>query len=85
MDSANELYNDILRLVEEEVYQRHQINGYNDFKTNDDLNQTGGGSNDFFDYTPGKFEAIRHSMELPLETALRGTIARQKLFAKEQY
>ena len=35
-------------------------------------------------YIPGKFDAIKYSYHLPLDIALRGTIARQQLFLEEQ-
>ena len=77
------LYDDILRMVEEEVYQRKTSNGYVDHNTTEMVKQSGGGNSKSNGIIPGKFEAIRYSMEPPINVALRGTVARQMLFAKE--
>jgi hypothetical protein len=36
------------------------------------------------EHVPGKFDAISYSMDIPLDVAIKGTVARQKLFAQEQ-
>lgn len=79
------LYDDILRMVEEEIYQRKTPVGYVDHNTTDKVRQSGGNRNNNLSkgMIPGKFEAMRFSMEPPIDVALRGTVARQVLFSKE--
>lgn len=76
------LYNDVLSLVEEEIYQRKSGSSYEDMTS---TKQTGGYSGGFKigGAIPGKFDVVRNSLEIPLNIAVRGTIARQQLFAKE--
>lgn len=78
------LYDDLLRLVEEEIYQRRNGKSFEDLSSSNA--QTGGGRGNFQTggTIPGKFDIIRHSMEVPLDVAIRGTIARQQLFARER-
>jgi hypothetical protein len=83
-----QLHNDILKLVEEELYQRRNGKFYSANNINSDrvvpvtMQKGGGAGIDMF--IPGKFDVIRHSMELPLDVAIRGSIARQKLYIKEK-
>lgn len=76
------LYDEILSLVEEEIYQRKNGKSYEDIKS---TNQVGGYRGGFKTggSIPGKFDIIRNSLEVPLNTAVRGTVARQQLFARE--
>jgi hypothetical protein len=78
------LYDDLLRLVEEEIYQRRNGKSFKDLPSSNA--QTGGGRGNFQTggAIPGKFDIIRYSMEVPLDVALRGTLARQRLFTREQ-
>ena len=85
-DAKLQLYNDILGLVEEELHQRRTGGSYDGKMSN----QTGGGPDSAdlvrrvqYPFVPGKFDAIRHSMNLPLDVAVRGAVERQKLFAQE--
>jgi len=94
-NSLKSMYNEILSLLEEELYSRHVGNDI--VKNNDKnrinpklinqnkntinqnmINQTGGNK-----YIPGKFDIIKHSFNVPLDIALKGTIERQQLFMKE--
>ncbi|VBB18029.1 hypothetical protein YASMINEVIRUS_492 [Yasminevirus sp. GU-2018] len=34
-------------------------------------------------FVPGKFEAVKHSYQVPLDVAIKGSIERQRLFLKE--
>ena len=45
--------------------------------------QRGGNMQSNKKYVPGKFDAIRHSYNIPLNVALQGTIERQRLFLEE--
>ncbi len=47
---------------------------------------TGGGENAQYmnSYVPGKFDAVRHSLHIPLSVAIKGTIARQYQYILEQ-
>lgn len=84
-----ELYNDILQLVEEEIHQRRNGESYSGNSGKDEqtktnrTEQTGGGVDKIYPFVPGKFDAIRNSMNVPLDIAIRGSLARQKLFARE--
>jgi len=78
------LYDDILRLVEEEIYQRQNGKTFQDITSSNA--QTGGGCGNFQTggTIPGKFDIIKHSMSVPIDVAIRGTIARQQLFIQER-
>jgi hypothetical protein len=83
-DEQLHLYNDVLQLVEEEIYQRRNGSNYKGGSTKGVDDQTGGSKGfQTGGMVPGKFSAMRHSMELPLDIAIRGTIARQQLFMQE--
>ena len=73
------LYNEILRLTEEELFMRKNPDYYHDRNT---TVQSGGGHKTM-GFVPGKLEAIKYSYSMPLDVALKGSLARQKLFAKE--
>lgn len=73
------LYNEILTLVEEEIYQRK----CGKKSTEPEIELKGGTSNVNPLFCPGKFDAVRHSLNVPLNVALRGTAARLKLFTSE--
>lgn len=77
------LLDEVLSLVEEEIYQRKNGKSYHDSRS---TKQSGGYLGNFKTggAIPGKFDVVRNSLEIPLTIALRGTIARQQLFAKEQ-
>jgi hypothetical protein len=49
--------------------------------------QRGGGKLSSYrlsNYIPGKLQAVRYSYQIPLNVAIKGSIARQKLFMKEK-
>jgi hypothetical protein len=79
-----EIYDEILRLVEEEIHQRRNGQSYQDISST--KGQTGGNSGNFQTggLIPGKFDIVRHSLEVPLDVAIRGTVARQQLYAREK-
>ena len=56
-------------------------NRYINFNDTPDRDQKGGGRNTA--YLPGKINIIRSSYQIPLKTAIEGSIERQKLFAQE--
>ena len=74
-----QLYSDIFHLVEEEIYQRRSGGNY----VTDDRRETMRGGGAIYGFVPGKFDAMRNSMAVPLDVAVRGTIARQRLFIQE--
>jgi hypothetical protein len=94
-----QMYDTVFSLIEEELYQRLHPETYKDVsydgtqKTicpldNRYINfdeskdgQKGGGKQNA--YIPGKIDAIRASYQIPLQTAIEGTLERQKLYAKE--
>lgn len=88
------LYNTVLSLLEEEIYQRTHPETYKDEKydgtnmsicgsSNIDINiDMKGGNNNFVQ--PGKMDIIRGSYKLNLNTAIKGAIERQKLFVNEK-
>lgn len=81
------LYNEILSLVEEELFQRKNPQYYNDRINNiQDTIQTGGSPNILNDRPiyeiPGKFNIIRNSFNLSIGEAVAGSRQRQKLFSK---
>lgn len=47
---------------------------------------TGGDTNASYmnNYIPGKIDAVRHSFHIPLDIAIKGTIARQNQYILEQ-
>jgi hypothetical protein len=91
MTDKQSLYNTVFSLIEEELYQRLDPSNYNDNiyngtrtsicgTSNLDIasmqSEQKGGSN----FIPGKFDVIRNSYHVPLITALKATVERQKLF-----
>jgi len=82
-----ELYNDILSLVEEELFQRKNPQHYNDRINNiQNIIQTGGSDDILKNRSiygiPGKFDIVRNSFNLSIEEAVAGSRQRQKLFSK---
>jgi hypothetical protein len=67
-----------INILEREKRFRSMIGG-NHMDSNVDLKQISDKN-----YIPGKFDAIKYSYHLPLDIALKGTIARQQLFFEEQ-
>jgi len=82
-DTKLQLYDDVLRMVEEEIYQRRNGQSYQDYKSTDV--QIGGHRGNFQTggTIPGKFDVVKYSFDVPLDVAIRGTIARQQLFSSE--
>lgn len=82
-NSTLKLYDEILGLVEEEIFQRKNGQSYRDSRSTRE--QVGGYHGNFQTggAVPGKFDAIRHSLDIPLNVAIRGTVSRQQLFAQE--
>lgn len=87
------MYNTVFSLLEEEIYQRIHPETYQDTKydgtnmsicrsSNIDIDMKGG--NKKLDIQPGKMDIIRGSYKLNLNTAIKGSIERQRLFSKEQ-
>ena len=80
------LYNEILMLVEDELYQRKNPRHMNDnLHTVQNIIQTGGSPNILNNGStyviPGKFDIVRNSFNLTLEEAINGTRQRQQLFS----
>jgi len=80
------IYNEILMLVEDELYQRKNPQHYNDnLHTVQNMIQTGGMQNILNNGSiysiPGKFDIVRNSFDLSLEEAVHGTQQRQQLFS----
>ena len=94
-----QMYDTVFSLIEEELYQRLHPETYEDAPYNKTqkticpldnryinfdeptYGQKGGGKQNA--YIPGKIDAIRASYQIPLQTAIEGTLGRQKLYAKE--
>lgn len=77
MSNTSDMYDTVFSLIEEELYQRLNPESYADLNNDP---QFGGQSMQSNYETIGKFDIIRYSHNIPLNVAIKGTLARQKLF-----
>lgn len=91
-DIVNSKINTALLLIEEELYQRlnPSVNAASNNQQKNNINETNvmfGGTQinniQKTEYIPGKFEAIRYSFQLPINTALRGSAERLALYKQK--
>jgi len=80
------IYNEILMLVEDELYQRKNPRHYNDnIHAVQNIIQTGGAQNILNNGSiyeiPGKFDIVRNSFNLSIGEAVCGSRQRQQLFS----
>lgn len=79
------IYDEMLSLIEEELYQR-----VNDQQNNQQYKAAAGGATENPEFTfradgkimPGKFEVVRNSLKLTLPDALKATYTRQQNFSR---
>ena len=85
IEQKQKIYNQVLLMVEEELYRKLNPNPTKHTVPKISKNMSGG-NNPITNakYMPGKIDIIRNGFQIDIGTALKGTLERQKLFIEEK-